>query len=302
MEADGVFAGGGVKGIGHVGALKRAEEEGVDFKRVAGTSAGSIVAALYAAGYTTQELYSILKEKDFKEFLDNGKEKKTFLSKLLLYFSKIYLKFGIYKGDVFYQWMDKKLKEKGVSTFSDLNQPSKRPLRIVALDLSSKRMIIFDDKSYPDMEVARAVRMSMSIPFFFFAYRWKDPKSTAEFDNVFIDGGLLNNFPIDIFDDIPARPTFGFKFIQPESGGKQVPIYDFITYIMALINTVMEVSEKIHIEDADWAWTIGIPTGDISTTQFDLTNEQKEWLYKSGYTACGEFFTQWKLKQPSPRI
>lgn len=64
----------------------------------------------------------------------------------------------------------------------------------------------------------------------------------------------------------------------------------------------MEVSEKMHVEDADWAWTIGIPTGDISTTQFDLAKEQKEWLYNSGYEACRKFFEQWRIRKPAMRV
>lgn len=305
IEADGVFAGGGVKGIGHVGALKRAEEEGVVFERVAGTSAGSIVAALYAAGYSTDELYSILKETDFRQFLDNGKAiDNNFWAKMKNFFVmafKIFFKFGIYKGDAFYSWMSEKLKVKGVSKFGDLAKQRKKPLRVVALDLSSKCMVVFTDKDYADTEIAKAVRMSMSIPLFFYGYRWKDPKLNTNFESVFVDGGLLNNFPIDVFDDIPDRPTFGFKFVQPESENKPEPINEGVTYLKALVNTVMEVSEKIHVEDADWAWTIGIPTGNIGTTQFDLSNEQKERLYNSGYEACKKFFEEWRETKPTPR-
>ncbi len=69
-QANGVFEGGGVKGIGLVGALQRAEEYGVEFVAVGGTSAGSIVAALYAAGYTAAEMKTILMELDFTDLLD----------------------------------------------------------------------------------------------------------------------------------------------------------------------------------------------------------------------------------------
>ena len=61
MEVDGVFSGGGIKGFAYVGAIQILEERGIQFKRVAGTSAGAILAAFIAAGFNAQELEEIFK-------------------------------------------------------------------------------------------------------------------------------------------------------------------------------------------------------------------------------------------------
>ena len=67
-----VFEGGGVKGTGLVGAVQVTEDRGYTFDRVAGTSAGAIIAALIAAGYTAAEMKEIMFALDYKKFKDKG--------------------------------------------------------------------------------------------------------------------------------------------------------------------------------------------------------------------------------------
>ena len=71
MEIDGVFSGGGIKGYALVGAYEVLEANGFSFKRLAGTSAGAIIAAFVAAGYTSKEILKIMEETQIKEFLDH---------------------------------------------------------------------------------------------------------------------------------------------------------------------------------------------------------------------------------------
>ena len=68
LMADAVFEGGGVKGIGLVGAVAVAEERGYQWVNIAGTSAGAIVAALLAAGYSATEMKQIMEELDYNSF------------------------------------------------------------------------------------------------------------------------------------------------------------------------------------------------------------------------------------------
>lgn len=296
MEADGVFEGGGVKGIGLIGALKKAEESGITFKRVAGTSAGAIVASLYASGYTTDELFDILNKTNFNQFIDNAiieKPKKGFvawikiwLKNIKIIFWNVLINYGIYSSDSFYNWIKSKLEEKGVTRFKDL----KIPLKVVTSDITNKRMLVFDSEKHGDEEVARAVRMSMSIPIFFYPYKWQDPD--LKIDCLMADGGLLSNYPINIFDDIPERKTLGFKLISEENLQSSELITNIYAYLKSLINTMMEAHEKIHVNEANWARTIPIPTGSIKTTQFDLSDANKKWLYDSGYTAATKFFKE----------
>jgi len=294
-EADAVFEAGGVKGIGLLGALKRVEEEGITFKRVAGTSAGAIVASLYAAGYTTDELADLLiNETNFKQFMDNGlarKPRRRLIGRPKRIFKMIFRvleNYGIYKGDIFYQWIKRKLKEKGVVYFKDL----KIPLKVVTTDITNKRKLVFDSERHSHMEVAEAVRMSIGIAIFFCPYPWQDPESKT--NCLMVNGGLLSRYPINIFDDVPERPTIGFKLIGLEESLPPEPISNIFSYLKSLIDVMMGAHERIHVAELNWARTIPIPTGTIKTTQFDLSKEDKQWLYDSGYQAAAKFFAKQK--------
>jgi NTE family protein len=137
MKVAGVLEGGGVKGIALVGALQRVEAYGIHLSGVGGTSAGSMVAALFAAGYTPAEMRDILLETDFAKLLDPSWPK----------WWDVWRHKGVYKGEKLYQWLYALLQKKGVLTFKDL----RLPLRIVASDLTNKR-IVFADTSQPIVE------------------------------------------------------------------------------------------------------------------------------------------------------
>src|SRR5947209_5451978 len=115
--ADLVLEGGGVKGIGLVGAISVLEERGYKFNRVAGTSAGSIVGALVAAGYSGAELLPIMQNLDYTKFRDGG------VIDHLGVFGKalsILVERGIYEGNYLKSWLDEQLAAKSVHTFADL--------------------------------------------------------------------------------------------------------------------------------------------------------------------------------------
>jgi Patatin-like phospholipase len=116
-RCDAVFEGGGVKGIGLVGAIAVTEELGYEFVNLAGTSAGAIVAALIAAGYNATELRDIMQHLDYSQFKDQG------LLDDIPVFGKILslgLEKGIYEGEYLEAWIRKKLAAKGKHTFKDL--------------------------------------------------------------------------------------------------------------------------------------------------------------------------------------
>ncbi len=117
LKADAVFEGGGVKGIGLVGAVAVAEERGYQWVNVAGTSAGAIVAGLLAAGYSAAQMKEIMGELDYNKFKDTSLlDRGPFLGPVAsLTFEK-----GIYEGTFFENWMRELLREKEVETFKDL--------------------------------------------------------------------------------------------------------------------------------------------------------------------------------------
>src|SRR4029078_9982 len=102
MDADLVLEGGGVKGVGLVGAYSALTDAGYTFHRIAGTSAGAIVGALIAAGMGQEDLKDIMRTGDYGRFQDEG-----FIDHLGLVgkgFSVLFEK-GIYEGHYLVEWL-----------------------------------------------------------------------------------------------------------------------------------------------------------------------------------------------------
>jgi NTE family protein len=278
---DAVFEGGGVKGVALIGALKRLEEEGIEFGRVAGTSAGAIAAALVSAGYRAEEIKDILWNKNFSDFANISIFKKRGLCGLLCVFPYLLSLFfsstgyGIFSTDKFYEWIKDLLEKKGVTDFKS----APIYLRVFAVDVLNQQLLQFDRDASPDFEVAEAVRMSMSIPLFF--------RAKVKKDALIVDGGILANYPIATFStDGSLISTIGFKLISkdeilPPSFPKNI-----LAYLMRIFETMQTAHERVYVEEAKWARTIPIPTGSISTIKFDLTEEDKKFLWDSGYMSA----------------
>jgi len=293
-----VFEGGGVKGIGLVGAASVVEEKGYQFGNVAGTSAGAIVAALIAAGYVTARLKEIVESVDYNKFKDPG-----LLDRIPLLGPALSLGFekGIYEGDFVENWIRDLLEnapDGPVTTFGDLpymddGVPYGYRLQVIAADLTRGKMLTlpWDIKDYgldpSDLSVALAVRMSMSIPFFYEPVIFHGNGA----DCYIVDGGILSNYPVWLFDNggNPARPTIGFKLVEP-SEDRPNPIHGPITLFAAMFNTMMEAHDKRHIKESDFKRTIPIPTLGVRTTDFDLSRDQSNALYESGRKAALKFF------------
>jgi len=285
--AQAVFKGGGVKGIGLVGALAVAEERGWRWRSVAGTSAGAIPAALAAAGYRAPELKAIIGELDLRQFEDGGGLKPL----------NLLLHEGLYKGQVVIDLVQRLLGQrlgKAEVTFRDL------PVRcmVVTADLTHRRLLVFPDDlagapyHLPDplaFPVAHAVRASVSIPFFFEPYRLALPGGVTA---TLVDGGLLSNFPIHLFrpeGKAPAVPTFGFSLVTPKEMEPE-PTGTPRQLVEALINTLLGGRDRSDLLNQEYARAIWIETGRYKTTQFDMDDAGKEWLYQSGRMAAEQFF------------
>ncbi len=176
-KIDAVFEGGGVKGNALVGAVALTESLGFVFENLAGTSAGAIMASLLSAGYSGNEVKKIFDAIDYRQFKDLSMEGRVPVVGPAL---SLFLKKGIYAGDFFENWLRGLLKQKGVAVFGDLiiteyqNDPRyKYKLQVIASDITRGKLLVLpkDSVDYgidPDkLDVAAAVRMSMSIPYFF---------------------------------------------------------------------------------------------------------------------------------------
>ncbi len=305
MDADLVLEGGGVKGIGLVGAISVLEERGYGVHRVAGTSAGSIVGALVAAGMPAAALVDVMRQVDYKRFQDA-----TMLSHFGLAGEAMSVLFdeGAFKGDYLVEWLTGQLESVGVSTFADLGEadpesalPPEQRYRLVAMtsDVSEGRLrrLPWDYPQYgldpATVKVADAVRASMSIPFFYqpVKLRHRDGR-----ESWLVDGGMLSNFPVDVFDrptgERPRWPTFGIKLsARPDASlGVTHDIHGPVSYAEAMLGTMTGFHDQMHLDDpAVLARTIFVDSMKVRATDFDLDTTTRDRLFENGRAAAIAF-------------
>ena len=302
--------GGGVKGIALAGALEVLEKRGYRVHRVAGSSAGAIAGAMAASGIPARTMVEILRSTDYRRFEDGPWWTRTLPGKGLA----ILLHNGVHRGDFLAQWLEEQLAVHadpgGSGTFGDLalddpevdveqTDPRRYRLVVTASDLSAGRLRLLprDAAEYgvdpARLRIAEAVRISSSIPLFFRPVRWKIPGGGTA---VLVDGGMLSNFPVSVFDrpggEMPRWPTFDIKLsAKPEADfGQRNRIRGPLSFGRAVVDTVTGFYDRMHI-DAQHAVerTIFIDTDSVRPTQFDLSDEDRELLYREGRRAATEF-------------
>ena len=307
-RVDLVFEGGGVKGIGLAGAMLELDGRGYQPQCVAGTSAGAITAALVAAGYRGEALRRAVIGMDFPRFADRPRFRWMGGAGDAI---DVLDRRGVHSGDYFLDWIREMLAAKGKHTFADLRDDQaaaenrRYRLQVITSDLTDQSMLVLPRDAErigiePDqLPIADAVRMSMSIPFFFEpVLRTKDER-----EHVMVDGGLLSNFPVWLFDappgTRPAFPTLGLLLVAP---GQRDPLVaapptdadrdatrSLVGYLKSLVDTTMQAHDRFYVEDENFARTIPIPTLGVKTTEFDIAAEQRDALLQSGATAAATF-------------
>lgn len=315
VKVNGVFEGGGVKGISLVGALRAAEMNDVAFHNVAGTSSGSIVAALLATGYTAEEMKRIIQATSFSSFL---RRSPFFNVKYIGPALRLFIKKGLYSGDALEQWIKGLLAAKNVHTFADL-PPGK--LRIIASDITNGKLLVLPDDIAEygfdplRLEVAKAIRMSTSIPYFFdpvilaypnrVSYFKRRHKASLRYTYV-VDGGLLSNFPLWVFERDHARdpdsvcPVIGFQMVG-RNDAKTHRIGGPISMFQAMFETMLSAHDERYIEQHNRIRTIKIQTLGVRTTDFAMDRELSDKLYQSGVDAGLRFFERWDRRSGTIR-
>lgn len=319
-EADGVFRGGGVKGIALAGALCGfAEHETKPIKRwvnVAGASAGAIIACYLALGRTAAEMAELLKRTDFRRFQDFP------LGLKLAGGVNLLVNHGLARGDAFEAWFDELL---GGATFE---QVSKRPegersrdwrLKLIAVDVTNRDLLVLPDdlKRYrlpgssslidPDgFKIAKAARMSMSIPYFFEPVELEHRNGRR---SLIVDGGTLSNFPVWLFDvnpevvgRPPVRPTFGFTLSGGRGfGGKLGQLARIVPWPLRfafdIFHTAQEAWDERFVSQSTRVRTVVVDAADVATTDFDLPEVKQDLLLANGRRAAREFLDRFQLEE-----
>lgn len=187
------LSGGGIRGISHAGVLKALEDNNIKVDIIGGTSAGGLIASLYAIGYSPYYIY-ILFKKYAKEIVDINST--TIISGIGNYMmnKKICLS-GLKTGESLEKAYNDLAKKRGIKKMSDINRI---PLVIPAVDISDSREYIFtnhvpkikdnENKYITNISVGKAVRASSSFPAVFCPCNFGKHQ--------FLDGGVLDNVPV----------------------------------------------------------------------------------------------------------
>lgn len=308
-----VLEGGGVKGIALVGAVRELCAAHT-LQRVAGTSAGAIVAALLAAGYTVAELEREMRSLDFASFQDGPARHFGMAGAALA----VLLHNGVFKGDALHTWIRERLAEKNVTTFRDLPRQEEGDdtgtppykLAVVVSDISRGRELRLPQDYQalcgvdPDTaNVADAVRASASIPFYFRPAKFRTGPSQGSQRLTLVDGGLLSNFPVDIFDrqDTKPRrwPTIGVKLSMRRTLSQQwQPARNPVELARRLMATMIGAHDQLHVDQSCVQdRTVFVDTTAVRSTDFRITQEQTAKLYANGRSAAQQFLATWDFPQ-----
>lgn len=277
-----VFKGRGVLGMSYAGAIKVLEEEQLlsHIKRVAGTSAGALTALSLCLNYTAKDLEELMNSTNFQDF-----QKET-------NYLKITHDYGLYKGNFLLNWIKSIITKKDFDpnlTFEDLTEQTSKELKVFACNLNTTGLQEFSLQQTPKIKVAEAIRASMSIPFFFNA--WQFPGGELK-HHIFIDGGVLYNYPITAFDDIDK--TLGL-YINTEDKDDDLDFNQMGSYIRRLFKAVLKGQDMdIFKSEQIRKRTILLDNLHISSTHFDITAEEQKALFDKAVEKTKDFCSRFK--------
>ena len=263
------LSGGGIRGIAHAGVLKALEENDIKIDAIGGTSSGSIIATLYAMGYSPYYIY-ILFKKYAKDLVNQNTISKvtnigSFMANKKASFQ------GFYSGEEIEECFNNIAARKGIKTISDI----KMPIVIPTVDVqNSKKYVITNnipEKTSSNTEyinnigIGKAIRASCSFPVFFSPCEYNEHK--------FLDGGILDNFPtIEVrHQGADKMLTVNFKADDIEESSNIMDI------VMRTIDIMGNKISEENISNSDMVLTIQTDkTGLLETEKLDA-------CYKYGY-------------------
>lgn len=318
-----VLEGGGVRGLAYAGALEVLEQKGIlsNIENVAGSSAGAIAGLMISLGYTSKEIDSILQTLKIQEFNDG----RDIFGKI----KRIKKEYGVYKGDRFEGWLADLISSKtgnANTTFLQLHEMHEKcknykDFYCTGTNVSKQELEVFSWKNWPAMKLKTAVHISGCIPFYFKPVPIDSLgnevtlKDTLCNYDLYVDGGTLCNYPINMFDSTTdgSNPlTCQHVIYNPETLGlklerdEQLKVYDenktaiagyeirnMKQYTSAVANLVMEnIYRKTPDLGNEKGRTIYISYGDISARVRKIPVEQRKMLHNNGVFAATKFFNE----------
>jgi len=316
-DIDLVLEGGGVKGVGLIGAVKEIDAAGFRIRRVAGTSAGAIAAALIACNLAkaktgkdaiaaverqiaTIEYTKFVEESGWRKLLGKVGDLEALENNL-----------GLYSGGYLVEWLGGILEDVGITKFGqlrrdDLGDEFPYTLVVHTADITNEMLVRLPydypryDRDPDDQLIVDAVRASMSIPFFFEPVRFElaaDSSGLGPRPVTWVDGGLLSNFPMEVFNDrhagvvVDPWPTLGVK-LTDQHASVAAPTTGPLSELLQILKTVLNNGNRYWISAEKARSTIFVDSADVDATDFDIDAAKSNLLFENGRTAARTWLEQ----------
>lgn len=319
-----VLKGGGIRGVAYLGALEALYKEDIpkQIKRIAGSSAGAMTALIIALNLGFEETIEIANSVDFPKLAGNPSffetrdvnedefyEDDSVPRGLMNTFSNLgtnvsqtkflFQTLGLHTSTYLYEWLGDqvaKVAGKPDASFQEFVDAGGKDLYITVTNISNNTPHICSAQTTPELEVAEAIRTSMSIPIFF---------ESIPFDNIYLrgwfgDGGVMNNYPINLFDKgEPNSRTLGLFLYAPMKEQEFIPKdkYGLKDYAGDIIASML-VSQDWYLaqQPKDVERTVQIDHHGIPATDFNMVSGDKNYntLYNSGKKAMEEYMKAYK--------
>ena len=263
------MGGAASRGMCYLGALQNLEDNGMldDLEKMVTVSIGALIAACYIIGYTPKEMFKILLYKNTNDFKD-------------ISLDYVLNQGSVLKGEKYKTWIWEVLSKKvdPMITLKKLEQKYKKTLIMTATCLQDG-LVIFSPEDTPDIPLFYAVLSSMALPFIFPPVRYKD--------KTYVDGGVLDNFPIRLLSD----EALGLKVSSKQLDADFTSVFTYVAKLFQLISAQMR--ELLGVKGD----IVIINANDYGFVDFDLDMDDKMTLYYRGYEEIIPYIEKTKLQE-----
>jgi NTE family protein len=290
--------GGGVKGVAYVGAIRELHKANLfnNIQRFSGTSAGALLAGMICAGYDVDEIEKLMMSIQFAKFKRGWSP------------FRIFTGYGLYSGKYILDFVHNFLTHSPLNkinppslqltaraTFMDMKKAGCKELYVFACNTSMHDVTEFSADKTPHVLVAEAIRASMSIPYFFKAWKFSGNNPN---DHIYIDGGVVYNYPLTFFDhdrfnkmEHENFESIGLYLYTPKRVNK-VPLRFFQVFFFTkhLFESLLETQDYVILQDKEQLQrSIMIDDLKIPATDFNITHDQMSNLIESGSRAAKKY-------------
>lgn len=295
-----VFSGGSIKGVAFLGALQVLEKYGVmgpHIKGYAGTSAGSIIAAMMAIGLSYTEIGNYMVKLDTTKIPD---DKFGFIRDT----KNLFTHYGVCEGNYLYNYVGDIIKTHCGNknyTIEQLYKDTNIILVIPITNVNTMETVYLnphhEDAAYRCIPIRLAIRMSTSIPYMFEPIKYNGCS--------FVDGGLIDNYPINVFDGDtigsidqclgkcePNSKVLGFKLITTREPNQWTSIDSFVNFGLKLIDMFLVENDRKSLTKSNKKRTINILTDNYPLMDFTMDTKKQTALINAGIKATFEFLDQ----------